>query len=717
MTLTDRSNHIDDRTDDNPRPVKRQRTDSSAPSTSSPLAALPPHVLLLSLPGLLVQPPTHPLHARSLHLSLQALRQCLALTALAPDIECRAWTGLAELGMAVIDGGFGERPEHAWATGIEAETEKAISKGHTSLRLYKYQQLTHARLAQWQHNSKLARTVLRRLLSSFTPHDPPALIYAAHLALIHHYASCPTTPPTTPSTSPSPPNPPRSSKSTPAQKLQTLATKNGHAHVALFAHVVRLSTLVSRGLWSLVPAALATAEGALGLFYTVKNDVATPTPTPTPTPSPATADGKAGASPQTFVAFDEPFEALLATHTLVLAVVFLAHAGKAAEVSPRLSHLHALLDAGVLDKFPDGIAQIALPHGPPLIVHTTHARVLYYIGYLASSAVKRDAVGRRPKRRVFAAAGLAAYEKGEGPGLVCPAWTSAGDVEEVEYRLVRIKADMLSELAGVSIMRSEFDAAEESLAELIAFARAHGLFALYAPRITLHHAHLAHALGQSSRAMQCYRVAAHLASGGGGEGGVLKGADGKLGSARTGTDWEFVGAAARAGEVLLRIGLGEDVGAELEETGREAVEGCRGMGGTLEAMGHVLEACLSPEILKSKQHLRTALELASAAQDNHMRALVLALITGHYMHTAGGHAHGMLETCEQLAAGLGAPASKEDAARAAVAGNAPLRLWVGERFVELYKRAGKEARAEKQAALNVELAKVVEAMASRPRGL
>jgi hypothetical protein len=40
----------------------------------------------------------------------------------------------------------------------------------------------------------------------------------------------------------------------------------------------------------------------------------------------------------------------------------------------------------------------------------------------------------------------------------------------------------------------------------------------------------------------------------------------------------------------------------------------------------------------------------------------------------------MLATCEQLAAGLGAPGKKGKELVDAV-GNAPLRLWVGERFL------------------------------------
>jgi len=119
------------------------------------------------------------------------------------------------------------------------------------------------------------------------------------------------------------------------------------------------------------------------------------------------------------------------------------------------------------------------------------------------------------------------------------------------------------------------------------------LFDEYAPRISLHHGHLAQALGQSARALACYKVAVHLAPKG-----------------------DFVYAAALTGQVALRIGLWRsngpvDLEAMDEESGlglskdiissaQEAVNTCHGMGGTLEAMGHILEACLSTEILKSK---------------------------------------------------------------------------------------------------------------------
>ena len=123
-------------TDENPRPSKRQRrqkTETVSPEVRStqnlpdenvkggPLRPLPPAVLLASLPGLLAVPPNHHLYPASLILSLRALRKCLLLPALSPEIECRAWTGLAEIGMRVIGGGLSQHAEHPWAHGIENE--------------------------------------------------------------------------------------------------------------------------------------------------------------------------------------------------------------------------------------------------------------------------------------------------------------------------------------------------------------------------------------------------------------------------------------------------------------------------------------------------------------------------------------------------------------------------------------------------------------------
>ena len=91
-----------------------------------------------------------------------------------------------------------------------------------------------------------------------------------------------------------------------------------------------------------------------------------------------------------------------------------------------------------------------------------------------------------------------------------------------------------------------------------------------------------------------------------------------------------------------------------------------------------------------RAHLKAALDLASAAQDNYLRALVLALVSALYLVTSEEHARTMLETARQLAAGLGAsrkpgkdeqqptPAASQESASM---GNVPLGLWIGERFL------------------------------------
>ena len=52
-----------------------------------------------------------------------------------------------------------------------------------------------------------------------------------------------------------------------------------------------------------------------------------------------------------------------------------------------------------------------MSHGPSLVVQVTHPRILFLLAFLISSVSKRDAVGRKPKRKVFAVEGLASWEK------------------------------------------------------------------------------------------------------------------------------------------------------------------------------------------------------------------------------------------------------------------------------------------------------------------
>ena len=125
------------------------------------------------------------------------------------------------------------------------------------------------------------------------------------------------------------------------------------------------------------------------------------------------------------------------------------------------------------------------------------------------------------------------------------------------------------------------------------------MFDEFSARVALHHAHLVHSLGKSSEALTRYTVASTLSEAGG-----------------------FVDVAATLGRAELLIGLaatppapstygsGENGARQslpatadydgLVTFGSQAVRLTKGMGGTLEAAGKVIQAATSAEILRAK---------------------------------------------------------------------------------------------------------------------
>jgi len=110
---------------DNPRPAKRQKTEQESSASEDVPPQLTLASLLLGLPSLLLHPPTHTNHERSLALSYHALKKCAAMTSLDRTVECRAAAGLVELGLQI---GLS-------SSGIEGEIQKAITKGVSDLSL------------------------------------------------------------------------------------------------------------------------------------------------------------------------------------------------------------------------------------------------------------------------------------------------------------------------------------------------------------------------------------------------------------------------------------------------------------------------------------------------------------------------------------------------------------------------------------------------------
>ncbi|KAG2116280.1 hypothetical protein DEU56DRAFT_761555 [Suillus clintonianus] len=296
-------------------------------------------------------------------------------------------------------------------------------------------------------------------------------------------------------------------------------------------------------------------------------------------------------------------------------------------------------------------ADLLVKIAPPLYIRVTppgpvRPRALF-TPPTHSATAKRDPVGKNPKRRLWAEAGLSILNAAR-EDIELPLWTSLADREELIQRTVRLTADLLCEL----VARSEFDAAEIHLNALLSLTHAHDLFNSYSARITLHAAHLAHALGDTERAGVCYRVA--------------KSVDDKT-NAGTGS------------------------------------------------------------------HLKFALSLSTLVGENHLRALLLAQVGAQYSHTAPAHAMETLAVCETLGAGMGAKLKEADggkgkgkgkekekisdgnAAKHDSIGNDLLRLWVGERFLDIFKRANKPHRVAKQEAFNVMYRGAVDGMVGRAR--
>lgn len=103
---------------------KRRRSSSPSNRNASKRRALeqaPTRILLLTLPGLLAVPPNHRASVTGYAISLAALRKCIALGNLSPDEECRAWTGLAEIGFRLVKAGWSRNDSLTWAKGLDLE--------------------------------------------------------------------------------------------------------------------------------------------------------------------------------------------------------------------------------------------------------------------------------------------------------------------------------------------------------------------------------------------------------------------------------------------------------------------------------------------------------------------------------------------------------------------------------------------------------------------
>ncbi|KAG8960698.1 hypothetical protein FRC05_006691 [Tulasnella sp. 425] len=469
------------------------------------------------------------------------------------------------------------------------------------------------------------------------------------------------------------------------QKVQSIAHSRGDKQISTLALATRLQVLMRAELWELVGETCDSVEEALGFAFEEEMGQRDAQQT----------DGENNQSGSVVMQTEsqestssssatEPTPLLLCMkiQVLMLSILYHTRISNSKLASTRLTALHDLLDSDALENFPAGALQVTCTVGPPFHLNVTHPRILYELAFLVSGVCKRDVVGRKPKRKVFVKEGLGVCEEVEKL-VTMSLFSSVHEVRKVEERLNEIRADGLCEMVSICVMRSEFDQAEASLSNLIAHTRSTNLFQTYAPQITLLSAYLSHALGQIPRALDRYRSAAYL---------------------DRFSEKGFVRLAARVGEVVLRIGRGdEESEEEMQEMTLQVIKECKAHGAQFEPIARILEAILAREIIEIKKSLKSALEQVTRSLDNHLRALILALMANMYLLTASDHAQLMLKTCQQLASGLGAPEDKANELLngGSVVGNVPLGLWVGEKFLELYRRAGKDSKARRQAELNV----------------
>ena len=191
-------------------------------------------------------------------------------------------------------------------------------------------------------------------------------------------------------------------------------------------------------------------------------NIVNPTPTPTPNPSSlppsSTSSTHTGTTTTTTATTHQASDSYvtltaLRAHTLLVGIIYFTYAGESENAGLRLKALHAILDEGVLtgggkdakgkgkekagenseegkereeeeDGKVWGMYKIHLsspssttssstsdPHHQPLIIQLTHPRILLVFSYLVSAIAKRDPVGRKPRKKVFASEGLVVWQR------------------------------------------------------------------------------------------------------------------------------------------------------------------------------------------------------------------------------------------------------------------------------------------------------------------
>lgn len=188
--------------------------------------------------------------------------------------------------------------------------------------------------------------------------------------------------------------------------LQEVATQNNHRDIVSLGMILELRELMANGMWQKVYEALKNTEEQLNITKEIdvveKNSV--------DNTSPSQDDG----SNSIRLPADSNLKKVLIVHALVIGTLFYTYVGGDAKAQSRMKKLHELLDCGALDAFGNsGIVTVGFPDSPSssFDIQVTHPRIVYALGFLVSCVAKRDPVGRKPKRRLFAQEGVLSVER------------------------------------------------------------------------------------------------------------------------------------------------------------------------------------------------------------------------------------------------------------------------------------------------------------------
>ncbi len=186
--------------------------------------------------------------------------------------------------------------------------------------------------------------------------------------------------------------------------LQEVATQKNHRDIVSLGMILELRELMANGMWQKVYEALKNTEEQLNIAGEI--DVAEKTSVDSASPS-----QESGSNHMTLLG-DTNLKKVLIVHALVIGTLFYTYVGDNTKAQSRMKKLHESLDCGALDAFgKSGIVTVGFPGSPSLDIQVTHPRIVYALGFLVSSVAKRDPVGRKPKRRVFAQEGTLSVER------------------------------------------------------------------------------------------------------------------------------------------------------------------------------------------------------------------------------------------------------------------------------------------------------------------